>query len=355
MGNTNSICSNCFMQIPAVADPFDDICPMLYKICPVHGMQRGKLEKDRAFYQRFNTYKRYNHYPIGVINITGKCNIKCKYCFYPTNNEEMPIERIHEIIEGVYPKLTGFVLSGGEPTCHSQYFEIIKRLSKAGLTHSMLTNGVKLNDDEFFHEAVRNGIIDERQRVRAQLSIHGARQQGEEVYNHQISFLEKCRRRGISIQMVMINLEYRVDGHSIMDETDNVIAFMQEWRDVVPNWRIRTVCNVWAAQNVQYREFNSDIFKQFQMASMRNKVSFNPTDAGDINNIYAIVAEYDGMNIAFMAAPDLGSIDLGYLARGPFMLANDGEWYSVPHALLINQGLQTGWYRGKRGNLPANN
>jgi len=347
--NTISLCDECYADVPAMANPFpEDTVPMIYKICAVHGMKRGMLEKDKAFYNQFNTYGRRNKYPIGIINITGKCNANCKYCFHPRTQEEMPIEQIHDIIKGVYPSLNGFILSGGEPTCHSQYMEILRRLHKSGLTHSMLTNGVLLDDDAFFYEAIKNGIVDKEQKVCAQISIHGIAQQGEEVYNHQISFLEKCRKRGLKVHMAMINLDYGPDGHSIIDEVEKTTAFMQEWRDVVPNWRVRTVCNAWEAQNVTHRRFNSDLVKQFEFRALQDGKEFSLSDLGDTNNIYAICTTYDGMNLALMGAPSLDSIDLGYLDRGPFMLANDQKWYSVPHALLINEGMGKCWYRGKR-------
>jgi uncharacterized radical SAM superfamily Fe-S cluster-containing enzyme len=349
---TTSLCNECYRQIAAVADPFkSDVSPMLYKICPEHGIQRGKLEKDREFYKQFNTYARYNKHQAGIISITDKCNAKCKYCYYPCNQGkgDMPLDTLHKVIKSVVPPEGDFsciILSGGEPTCHKGYMEIIRLMTAAGIGHTMLTNGIMLDDDLFFHEAVKNGLIGQ-ERVRAQISIHGVRQQGEEVYNHQISFLEKCRRRGLMIHMAMINLDIVSNGHSIMDEVSNVIEFMYEWRDVIPNFRVRTVCNVWEAHNAQNKAFNSEIFKQFDAQAKSKGKELLLSDIGDINNIYAINTTFDGMNLSMMAAPSLDSIDLGYLGRSPFMMANDYQWYTVPHALIVNEGMAKGWYRGE--------
>lgn len=345
--NTFSLCNECYANILAVADPFDDICPTLYKICPAHGLQRGKLEKDREFYQQFNTYDRYNHNKAGIISITDKCNVSCKHCYYPTNKGmgDMPVDMLRQIIEGNL-WLDCIILSGGEPTCHANYLEIIKEMNHAGVNNTMLTNGILLNDDVFFNEAVRSGII-AQERVKAQISIHGPGQQGEKVHAEQMSFLAKCRRRGLGIHMAMINLEYGPDGHSIVEEVEKVINFMNEWRDVIPNFRVRTVCNVWNANNAKSRGYNSDIYKQFQLQAFNNGKEFNLSNIGDVNNIYSINTTYDGMNLSMMAAPDLASIDLGYLGRSPYMLANDVEWYTVPHALIVNDGMSKGWHRGK--------
>lgn len=75
----------------------------------------------------------------------------------------------------------------------------------------------------------------------------------------------------------------------------------------------------------------------------------------DIDNIYNQNFTVDGIDVVTVcAAPTIENIDIGYLNRGPWMLANDGIPYSVPHALIVNDGLDKGWYRGKQlCNSPA--
>ena len=69
----------------------------------------------------------------------------------------------------------------------------------------------------------------------------------------------------------------------------------------------------------------------------------------DTDNIYNQNLKIDGMDVVTVcAAPTVENIDLGYLHRGPWMLAKDGVPYSVPHCLIVNQGIDKGWYRGRR-------
>ena len=42
------------------------------------------------------------------------------------------------------------------------------------------------------------------------------------------------------------------------------------------------------------------------------------------------------------SAPSLSAFDIDHIQQAPFMLANDGEIYSTPHTLLINEGIEKG-------------
>lgn len=350
MTSTFSLCNECFQQIPAVADPFkDDTTPMLYKICPEHGMQRGQLESDREFYARFHTYERMDKYPVGIINITDRCNTKCKYCYHPCGEStEITIDEIRTILHG-NNYMKGYVLSGGEPTCHSDFFEITRLLNKANIPFSLLTNGILLDDDVFLAEGEKNGLV-EGGVVKAQVSMHGE-SQNPHAHKHHLSFLAKLRQRGQKIHQAMINIEDpSISCFSIHDEVDRVVKFMDEWRDVVPVFRVRAVCNVWAETKIVNHIYTSELFRAFQLRAMNHGKSFEANNLHDVNNIYNVGATYDGMNMSLISAPRLESIDIGYLNRGPYMLAHDKMWYSVPHALMINEGIEKGFYQGRRLN-----
>lgn len=91
------------------------------------------------------------------LSITNKCNYKCKYC--PRNNEvdrisELPYNKIKEYIEERCKnnKINGVVLSGGEPTMHKEFFEILEYLNSKKLYVTILSNGSMLCNENFINK-----------------------------------------------------------------------------------------------------------------------------------------------------------------------------------------------------------
>jgi len=90
------------------------------------------------------------------INLTSKCNLRCRHCFgdYSIQNKnELTFKEWKSVINDIKNSKVFFVnISGGEPT-QSPYFKgFIKYLSKKGIHFILTTNGV-------FSKEVRNFII----------------------------------------------------------------------------------------------------------------------------------------------------------------------------------------------------
>ncbi len=341
--NTTSLCGICYAVIPAVTEPFaEDSVPMIYKNCPAHGLQRAKLEADREFYEANNTYDRRNHYPILIINVTDRCNIKCPHCFYPPGSgSEMSLEDFKSCVAHFRPNFSGFIISGGDPTCWEHYFEAAEWCRSEGILLSQLTNGVKLADPEFYDRVVP--LFTQGEFLLAEMSIHPNGYNTAEVKDKQIEVLERLRADGLKLTCCMINIDPKqcssVETDNIMSE---VMEFMQEWRDVIGTYRLRPVCKAVPTLHL------SHLIKSLQRGCEHNKWVMVHSRNKDIDNIYNQNFIVDGMDVVTVRAPTVENIDLGYLGRGPFMLANDGMPYSVPHALIINEGISKGWYNGQR-------
>lgn len=78
--------------------------------------------------------------------ITGNCNLKCLYC-YSSNSPKISISsaRLCKIIDrlsdlGVFQ----FLIEGGEPMLHPEFFKVVEQLSKKELDFAILTNGLLL-------------------------------------------------------------------------------------------------------------------------------------------------------------------------------------------------------------------
>ncbi len=90
-----------------------------------------------------------NDNPIGWLEVTDICNIKCKGCYRLVIGEgHKPLEQIKEEILFLrkWRNCDGISLAGGEPVLHPDILEIISFIRGLNMKSVMLTNGYALND-----------------------------------------------------------------------------------------------------------------------------------------------------------------------------------------------------------------
>lgn len=181
---TLSICTQCLKRVDAKII-FENENVYMVKRCPEHGMEKVLIATDIPYYKNIRNYNKpgeaplkvntHTHYGcpydcglcadheqhscLTVIEITDRCNLTCPICYamssphYGRHRTVEEVERMLDIIvanEGV-PDVVQ--LSGGEPTLHPQFFDILDIAKKKPIRHLMLnTNGVRIANDEGFAE-----------------------------------------------------------------------------------------------------------------------------------------------------------------------------------------------------------
>lgn len=85
-----------------------------------------------------------------LIQINEDCNLRCAHCFVSATRigRRMPLDKV---IENVIPGLVGarvrrVTLTGGEPTIHPDFLEIVRALRAAEMDVGVCTNGTALDD-----------------------------------------------------------------------------------------------------------------------------------------------------------------------------------------------------------------
>ena len=175
-----SICSTCLRKVEGKI-VFQDGQVLMTKLCPDHGAERVLIADDIEYYKRcrevflkkpeqpnhYNTPVRYGcpydcglcpdheqHSCVAVVEVTDHCNLACPVCYAssgPHRQEVRSLAEIERMLDAVVrnegePDIVQ--LSGGEPTLHPQFFEILAAARRRPIKHLMvITNGIRLAQD----------------------------------------------------------------------------------------------------------------------------------------------------------------------------------------------------------------
>src|SRR5512146_1313548 len=108
-----------------------------------------------------------SHTALGNIDLTNRCNLTCPICFAnanvtgkvyePTKEQILEMLKLYRAEQPVAGRLVQF--SGGEPTIHPDFLEIVKAAKDFGFSHIQIaSNGIKLADPDFAKRAADHGL-----------------------------------------------------------------------------------------------------------------------------------------------------------------------------------------------------
>ncbi|MCL4401776.1 MAG: radical SAM protein [Acidobacteria bacterium] len=108
-----------------------------------------------------------SHTGLANVDLTNRCNLTCPVCFANANVQGYVYEPSVEQIRGMLRALreekpvAGRIVqfSGGEPTIHPHFFEILRMAKDMGFSHLQIaTNGITFQDLEFAERAKEAGL-----------------------------------------------------------------------------------------------------------------------------------------------------------------------------------------------------
>ena len=179
---TLSLCPICLKRIDAKI-VFEEDNVFMMKRCKDHGFMKTLIATDIPYYKnirnynkaseiplKFNTNTHYGcpydcglcpdheqHSCLTIIEITDRCNLSCPTCYamssphYGNHRTVAEVERMLDIIVRNEGQPDVVQISGGEPTIHPQFFEILDIAKKKPIKHLMVnTNGVRIASDMAF-------------------------------------------------------------------------------------------------------------------------------------------------------------------------------------------------------------
>jgi uncharacterized radical SAM superfamily Fe-S cluster-containing enzyme len=259
---TVSVCSECLRRVEAKII-FMDERVIMEKWCPIHGRERVLLADDISWWRmareqylkpaemprQFQTPMRWGcpydcglcpdhqqHACLAILEILDHCNLTCPVCFaesgvHRTERRSLSeVERMLDAIVAAEGNPDVVQISGGEPTLHEQFFEILDAAKQRPIRHLMVnTNGLRIaNEPGFaarlaeyqpgFEVYLQFDSLDDD----ANLQIRGAR-----LSATRFRALEQLEAAGVSTTLVA-TLVRGVNDHSIGE----LIEFARQWRCV---------------------------------------------------------------------------------------------------------------------------
>jgi 7,8-dihydro-6-hydroxymethylpterin dimethyltransferase len=180
-----SICSTCYRRVDAKI-VFEDGNVFMLKRCPEHGFERVLMADDVDYYRRcrevflkkpempdhYNTPVKYGcpydcglcpdheqHSCLTLIEICDACNLSCPVCYAESGTHRTTYRSMFEIERMLDAVVSNEIepdvvqISGGEPTIHPQFFEVLDAAKKRPIKHLMVnTNGIRIATEEGFAE-----------------------------------------------------------------------------------------------------------------------------------------------------------------------------------------------------------
>lgn len=260
-GQTTSLCETCLELVPAKVI-IEDGCVFYLKRCRAHGVQKTLISDDLAYWRSQKDWLKPGDRPLrtqtrteagcpfdcglcpdheqhsclAIVEINSACNLTCPVCFADAEDihgGHLPLDTIEAMLDALVesegePDLVQ--LSGGEPTLHPQFFEILDAVKRRPIRHVMInTNGVRIAQDPTFVD--RLATYAPRLEVYLQfdsldddalVNVRGAR-----LSRIRRAALEALERVGLSTTLVAV-VKRGVNDHEIAAIVDHAL----DWRCV---------------------------------------------------------------------------------------------------------------------------
>jgi uncharacterized radical SAM superfamily Fe-S cluster-containing enzyme len=235
---TTSVCGECRERVEAKI-LIEDGLVFMEKWCPSHGLERVLISDDADYYRqcrelwikppdmplRFATTMRrgcpwdcglctdhMQHSCLTVMEITDRCNLRCPVCYAgsaPDTGGHRTMEEIEHMLDAVVEwegQPDVLQLSGGEPTLHPQFFEVLAAARRRPIRHLMVnTNGLLIAQNPEFVEK----LAEDKRGLEIYLQFDSLNDdalqelRGARLRDIRLRALERLNQHGISTTLVV--------------------------------------------------------------------------------------------------------------------------------------------------------
>jgi hypothetical protein len=248
---TESVCPECLKVIRARLFE-ENGAVYMEKTCAAHGEFRDKIYSDVKLYLKMEEFEfgdnrglenpaildatrcpddcglcsmHTSHTVLSNVDLTNRCNLTCPVCFANANVAgyiyEPSFEQVRGMLEGlraqrpVPNRVVQF--SGGEPTLHPRFHDILRLATELGFTHIQIaTNGITFGDLEFVRKAKEAGLHTLYLQFDGVTDDVYLRTRAQRLMEQKLACIENCRKAGLKIVFVPTIVK-GVNDHQIGD------------------------------------------------------------------------------------------------------------------------------------------
>ena len=260
-GQTTSLCETCLALVPAkIAIKDNEV--WYEKRCKTHGAQSTLISSDAAYWRLCKDYIKPGDRPLNLqsrteygcpydcglcpdheqhsclalIEINEHCNLTCPVCFAdssPAREKHLPLATIERMVDALVasegePDIVQ--ISGGEPTLHPQFFDVLDLVRSRPVRHVMInTNGLRLAREPDFVAR----LAEQKRGLEIYLQFDSLSRdalmalRGADLRRVRQEALENLERHGLSTSLV-VTVKRGVND----DEIGEIVRHALEWRCV---------------------------------------------------------------------------------------------------------------------------
>lgn len=150
--------------------------------CPSHGATEHLILSDSRLHHKLEEWNARVFSPgsllqdvddeedkaplLAVLDLTNRCNLRCPVCFADVTSENgyfLDLETVRGMLKGLVERpgqpCRHIQFSGGEPTLHPQFLEILKICRELGFDHiQVATNGLRFTHFDFVRRCEDEGL-----------------------------------------------------------------------------------------------------------------------------------------------------------------------------------------------------
>jgi len=234
---TQSLCPECIKPIKAIKYE-ENGKVWMKKTCPQHGEFKELISPDVSIYMSMFTMRfgdergvsnplvtngkvcpescgicnmHHSHTALANIDLTNRCDMTCPVCFANSNVQgfvsEPGIEEVRKMLQklrDIRPVPCGVIqFSGGEPTIHPQFIDIVRLARDMGFWHiQAATNGKKMTDLDFARRAREAGLYTLYLQFDGVTDDIYMKTRGERLFKMKMKVIENARKAGLRIVLV---------------------------------------------------------------------------------------------------------------------------------------------------------
>ena len=337
IGETVSICHECYKHVPALKYEIDNKLYMV-KHCEDHGTHRYVIENDYEFIKNLKcnydnqTFNFNNHV---MLEISDKCNLDCPHCYHIPNNKikDPAIDILMGQIKAVDKEIDSFwnlCLAGAESAMHENFHELVQEIKNYNkkIFIQCMTNGVRFAKKDFTYKSKQAGLDS----VLIGLN-HPNYINNPTIRKKQETAIDICKQNHLAIGYISYTM-------ATMQEMDDILTEIttKHWKTL--HFRIRYGSDIGRSIG-QERLYLSDVYKMFKLWCEKNNQEFELLEKLD-NNIYHIMVRVGNHIIRLIQWCDEYDIDMENLISGPWSYFVPG-----PRTNFLNQIIRRNAFKNK--------